>query len=63
MPDHDHRVAVVGGLDGEPAGVAVHRPADDLVGLGSHPGLVEQLAQRDAAPDGVADEVPRRPRC
>ena len=44
-----------GRLDGEPGGEAVDRAADDLVGAGLHAGLLEQVAQGDAEPAGVAD--------
>ena len=55
--DGDDGVAVVGGLEREPAGVAVDRATDDLVGVALHAGPSSSVFERDAEPAGVADQV------
>ncbi len=55
--DRDQGVAAVEGGDGEAARVPVDGAADDLVGAGVDPGLVEQVVEPHAEPAGVADQL------
>jgi hypothetical protein len=54
--DGQHRVPAVGDDGGRrAAGPAVDRPAEQLVGAGPDAGLLQQRAEQDAGPAGVAD--------
>ena len=56
--DDEHRRALaVDGIDREPAGVAVDRATDDLVGALLHAGFLEDLGEGDAEPAGGAGEA------
>jgi hypothetical protein len=55
--DHRHPRLVHDPLDRHAGCETVHRPTDQLVGIGLDSGQAEDVAQRHAGPLGVADQV------